>query len=167
MPYSRRTLLGTSVLASIAMLAAGCATSTTPATPSSVLTQLSTDVGLVATALSSELAAGVVTGVTPAVAAQIQGYLATVTADMKTIQAAVAAATAPSVTVVQQFSTAVDTVVGLVLPYLPSTSNVAEVLQAAEALLPVILAAVGLVGAKLNSKFSPADARGILAAVAK
>lgn len=151
---SRRPLLGLLTMGTLA----ACATpgATTP-------TQLATDVNLIASGLSAAIASvAAIPGVSAAAVTQLQGYLATIQADAKTVAAATV--TTPTSTV-QEVAQAVQAVASVALPLIPGGSTVLALIQAAISLLPSILAAIGVSGAAPATPpvYSPAQARLILA----
>lgn len=73
--------------------------------------------------------------------AKIQAALATIKSDA----AAIAGATQPGQSIIQQIGTAVGVIADLAGPFFPAAPLVAMVVQAALALLPSIFGAVGLV----------------------
>lgn len=141
---------------SLAVLA-GCANA--PST-----SQLAQDAKLIAAGLSGVTAAlASVPGVPPAALAQVNSYLVLVQADADTI--AQATAGAPPVATVQDIAALVGRVAAAVLPLVPGGGPLVAVVQAAEALVPVILAAAGVASATPGQiAYTPAQARAILAA---
>lgn len=95
----------------------------------------------------------------PDVVAKIQTEIDAIKADA----AAIGSTANPSSTTVQRISTAVGIVASLVGPFFPAAPMVAMVVQAALAILPVILSAVGIAtAAAAPQKYTPGQARMIL-----
>jgi phage-related protein len=131
----------------------GCATSST--TPS----QLATDVNLIASGLAAAIASiQQIPGVASTTLTQLQADLTTIQADAAQV------ASAPATSVVQAIGQAVQAVAALVLPLVPGGSSIEVTVQAALSLLPEIMAAAGVSGATTTPKFTPEQARLILAA---
>jgi len=151
----RRTILfGAASVSALAL--AGCAGQTP--------TQLQSDV----TAISQGLS-GIVSALKaiPSVPANIVAEAQTAISAIQTNAATIAAALTPQASVVQQIAQAVTTLSTLLTPFFPLSAPVAGVVQAALALVPVILAAVGVqsAGASLST-MTPEQARLVLRAAA-
>jgi hypothetical protein len=83
-------------------------------------------------------------GVPTATVTEIQTDLATIQKDSAAIQVAVAANTNPSASTVQEIATVVGDVATVVLPAIPGGAAFVPAVQAAQALLPGILAITGV-----------------------
>lgn len=158
----RQLLRTTATIAASGLVLAACAGSSSP-TPTA--TQLAQDVNLVAAGLTAALAqVSAIPGIATATVTQLAGYLATVQADAKIVAAGTAAA---GTSVVQEIASGVQSIAAIVMPLVPSSSQITNLINAAISLLPVILAAVGLVAAdKVVPVYTPAAARLILAGAA-
>lgn len=144
----------------LAFAAAGCSGGANA--PSSAPT-LQSDVTLISSGLSGIIALLQATpGVSlpPAIAAQAQMILA----DIQANAAGIAASATPGADPVKAISTAVNTLANILAPYLPQAPGVAALIQAALALLPVILAMAGLTGAVKTRRptMAPEQARAVL-----
>ena len=157
MKILRRTLCCATPALALALAVTGCAGQTT--------TQLQADV----TAISSGLA-GVVAALRALpgnpVPASVIAQAETVIADIQGNAAAIASTLTPAPSIVQAIGTAVSTLDALVAPFFPQAPAVAAVVQAALALVPVVLASAGIAAAPLAAppRFTTAQARAILAA---
>jgi hypothetical protein len=150
---NRRSLLTTAAFLPAAALLA-CGTQT--------VSQIATDVNLIASGLTAAIAnIKQIPGVPTAILTQLEFYLATIQADA----AKVASATStPATSVVQEISQVVQALASIALPLIPAGSVIQATIQAALSLLPVILAAVGVSGARVSARYRPDQARAILAA---
>ncbi len=74
-----------------------------------------------------------------------------------------AAAGTPALSTVQEIGQLVEAVASVALPLVPGGSAIEVTIQAAIAILPPILAAAGISGTGRTPKFTPAQARVILA----
>lgn len=139
--------------------AAGCSGgANAPSAPT-----LQSDVTLISSGLSGIIALLQATpGVSlpPAIAAQAQAVLA----DIQANAAGIAASAAPGTDPVKAISTAVNTLANMLAPYLPQAPGVAALIQAALALIPVILTMAGLTGAVKTRRptMAPEQARAVL-----
>jgi hypothetical protein len=145
-----RALLST--LPALALVACSTTTTTTP------MTQINTDLQLLANGLSALLpflpaSAG-------AVSAQVQTTLAEV-------QRALAAT--PTPTTIQGIGTLITNLAPAVIGLFPGGGTAVTVVGAIVALLPTIEAAIGLAGAEASARatMTPAMARGVLATLPK
>jgi hypothetical protein len=150
---NRRSLLTTAAFMPAAALLA-CGTQT--------VSQIATDVNLIASGLAAAVAnIKQIRGVPIAVLTQLEFYLVTIQTDA----AKVASATStPATSVVQEISQVVQALASIALPLIPAGSVIQATIQAALSLLPVILAAVGVSGAHVSARYRPDQARAILAA---
>ena len=124
-------------------------------------TQIASDVQLIASGLQPVVNALVnAPNVSASVIAQVQGYLATIKADAAQIAASTAT---PAVGTVQQIVQAVQALAGIA-GSIPALAPYAMAIQAAVALLPVLLADVGVVTSGAKPSMTPMQARAILAA---
>jgi len=126
-----------------AIALAGCSSSTTGTVPPVTLQSVANDVNLLATGLNNALSQpSVVALIPPTIEPKIQAALADLTSLASTVAASASSgATQASVTTVENdVNTIVAALAGLPLPPPAPT-----ILTAAEVLLPVIEAAVGLV----------------------
>lgn len=148
----RRLLLAT------ALLLSACAGTSTP------VSQAATDIQLIAAGLGPVVAALATTpGVNPATVAEAQKDLAILQADAKTI----GAATSTPGTVAQEVNAAVQALASIA-GTIPVLAPYAVVIQAATALLPVIMAEAGVGVAGIHpATMAPDMARGILATQAR
>ncbi|WP_428486006.1 hypothetical protein [Rhodopila sp.] len=150
---NRRILLRAAALAPAASLMA-CATQA----PS----QLATDVTLIASGLTAAIAQiKQIPAVPSATVTQLDAYLAAVQADAAQVAGATSA---PATSTVQQIAQVVQAVASTVLPLVPGGSVVEATVQAAVSLLPAVMAEIGVSGATAPMKFTPDQARLILAA---
>jgi hypothetical protein len=144
------------VLASAPAALAGC--SLVPNSPS----QFATDVQLVAAGVSAaaqQIAA--IPGVAVSVVTKVQADALIVANDA----AKIATATGAVAGLAQQIAVAVQGIADIVLPMFPATSPFVPLINAAISLLPTILAAAGVKGAKLaTAVYTPEQARLILRA---
>ena len=154
--HSRRTILAAAGAAAALLSVAACSSSITTS-------QIATDANLIAQGLQP-LAADVaaIPGVPSATLAKVQADLA------KLQQAAAGIATATAgqqTTSVQGIAALVEEIASVVLPLVPGGAPWVLVVQAAQALVPVILAAAGVSGSTGAAPTMPAtQARLILAA---
>lgn len=136
---SRRTIIAG---APTAALFAACSTG---AERGRTQTQLQADVALIAGFAAQLLpmlqAAGLALGADAM--ARVQLEIGIIRADA----AQIAVAATPDAATVQRIASSVQVISDLVLPMLPAGNRVAVIVQAALALLPVILGAVGVAGA--------------------
>lgn len=151
-------------LAAALSLGACSATSpaVTPTTINAAVQQAAVDINLVAGGLAAITPTLAGLGLPPATVTQIQGYVATLQADAKSISAAVAASTTPSTTTVQEIATVTGQIATAVLTALPGGGAAVVAVQAAQALVPVILAAFHVTGAAPVATMTPDEARLIL-----
>jgi hypothetical protein len=152
MTPTRRHLLGATAILPLALAACQGQTAS----------QLQSDVTALSTGLSGVVAAlQAVPGVAASVIAQAQTAIATIQANAS----AIASALTPSATTVQSISSAVTALSGLLTPFFPGAPAIAAVIQAAVAIVPVILSEAGVSGAVAGAGvgMSAAQARAILA----
>ncbi len=149
----RRTLLFASAIVP-AVAIVGCEVQTA--------SQIASDVQLIASGLTAAMAEiKLLPGIPAADITQLDFYLATIQAGA----AKVAAATStPATSTIQEIAQVVQALASVALPLLPGGSAIEVAIQAALSLLPVILAAVGVSGAGIATKYQPSHARAILAA---
>jgi hypothetical protein len=158
MTPTRRAILVAAPLAAAGLALAACGNTAVP--PTLTPSQLATDLQLIATGFSP-LATALqgVAGFPATALATVQAVLPQIAADAQAVAAATAGA--PLATV-QDFVTLVEKVADTVLPLIPGAGAIYEVVLAAQALLPVIEAAVGITGVAsltATSAFTPAAAR--------
>jgi hypothetical protein len=125
--------------------------------------QVKTDVNLIANGLSGVVAAlqALPAGrVPPDVLSRAQAIIG----DIRTNAAAVSQAIAANPDTVQAISSSVSTLSALLTPFFPAAPAVGLAVQAALALLPVVLAAVGKAPAAATAapKMTPDQARAVL-----
>lgn len=153
---NRRSFLATST----ALAVAACAGKTQ--------TQLQSDVELIAAGLSGVVAAlqGLPSGMKPG--ADIITQAEAAIADIKANAAEIATSLTPQASTVQAIANAVSTLSTLLAPFFPVAPAIAAVVQAAVALVPVILSAVGATAPASAQRVSvtPGQARLTLRAAA-
>ncbi len=148
----RRLGLSAVLLATTAL--AGCGSTVTPS-------QIASDANLIATGLASIVTAlSGIAGVPPTTIVTIMSYL-------KQIQAAAAQLATETVGAsagtVQSIAMLVGQVAQVVLPLIPGGGPIVTVVEAAQALIPGMLALVGISAASaVAPKWSSAEARSIL-----
>jgi len=151
----RRTLV---LILAAAVAGCGVGGANAPSEPT-----LQTDVTLISTGLSGIVASLQATpGINfpAAIAAQAQMILA----DIQANAAGIAASLTPGPDPVKAVATAVNTLANLLAPYLPQAPGVAALIQAALALIPIVLAMAGLSGAVKTRRpaMAPEQARAVL-----
>ncbi len=152
---NRRTLLVAASTLIPAGLLAACQNGKAPSA-----SQVATDVNLIATAMGPVVAALATTpNVSPALVTKAQGYLAIIQADAAKIAAATLNPPAGTVQEIVQVVQALAGIVGSI----PALAPYAVVIQAAVALAPVMLAAVGVQVTGAAPSMTPTQARAILA----
>nr|WP_294511936.1 hypothetical protein [uncultured Rhodopila sp.] len=150
----RRTLLCTTALVP-AIALVGCQAQTA--------SQIASDVKLIASGLTAAMAdIKLLPGVPGAAVTQLDFYLATIQAGAAKVASATSVSTASTV---QEIAQVVQAIASVALPLVPAGSVIEAAIQAALSLLPAILAAVGVAGASVRTKYQPAQARAILAAL--
>lgn len=150
---NRRNLLRVVALSPIAL--AACQGRTTD--------QLTADINLIATGLSGVVGAlrGLPGGmISPAIIDQAQGIIDQIKANA----ASIGGALTPNPDTVQAIAAGVDALQRLLVPFFPVAPGIAAVVQAALALIPLILAAVGRApsAATTTPMMTPAQARAAL-----
>ncbi len=121
--------------------------------------QLASDVNLIVTGLTAAVASiKQIPGVPAPAVMQLQLYLTKIQADAQQIVAT------PAPSTVQEIGQVVQDVAAIALPLIPGGSVVEATVQAAVSLLPTLMAAIGVSGAALSTKYDPDQARLILAA---
>lgn len=151
--FTRRMLLTTLALAPLA------ACNTTPA-------QAQTDINLIATALQTEGPVLLsITGLNPAAQTQISGYITTAVAAAQALSGIVLAPGSAPTT----FTTSVnDLLKFLATPAISALipANIGQIISAVGALLPLVMAALGITSAPaVPATMAPTSARLILAGV--
>lgn len=163
-PLKRRHLLMTAALAPVAGALAAC--SSTGSTSSMTPTQVITDIGLVAGGLAGALPGLVTAGLPAASIASVTGLVNQIQSAADAVSASLTTtAAAPIVTQIVGVLAQIAATVG---PALPAPFGTA--LAAAQILLPVIAAAVGLVSSAPSTaavSMTHAEARAALASMIK
>jgi hypothetical protein len=155
MNLSRRALLGTSGLSALA----ACTTSTTSPTVS----QIASDVNLIATGMTSVVTAlQDVPNIPAATLKQLQSYVVALQQAASTVATSTAT---PATSAVQEIVTVVEDIAPIALSFVPGGGAIAAIVQAAISLLPVVTAAVGIAGAPVKAPvYTPDNARLVLRA---
>ena len=156
------------VLTGAALLTlAACAHPVTAPSVQASAAQLASDVQLIDNGLSAVLpSVARVANVPPATVARINADLAKIQADAAQVQADVTATSAVPTGVVQEIASVVTDVATVVLPAVPGAAPFVPVVQAANALVPVLLNAIGSPAAGAAPVMSPSAARLVLAGAA-
>ncbi len=151
----RRGLLRAAAVAPVAALLA-CQP---PAVASS---QLTSDVGLLVSGLAAAIANIRQTpGVPGPAVTHLEANLSKLQADARIVTTATGT---PAPSAIQEIEHLVEAVASIALPLIPGGSAIQLTIEAAVAILPPILAAAGISGIAKAPKFTPAQARVILAA---
>ncbi len=153
---NRRTLLATvAAMAPIAVLAA-C--------KSGSVSQVTADVQAIAAGLSGIMPQiGTAPGISASVVAQLNTYLT----DLKSLASQIGANATPSASIIQQVASDVQAFANLALPLIPGGAAYLVAINAALALLPALLAAVGVsASTPVAPSMTPAQARAVLQAYA-
>jgi hypothetical protein len=149
----RRTLLFASAIVP-AVAIVGCEVQTA--------SQIASDVNLIASGLSAVMAEiKLLPDIPAADVTQLDFYVATIQAGAAKVASTVST---PATSTIQEIAQVVQALASVALPLVPGGSAIEVAIQAALSLLPVILAAVGVSGAGLPTKYQPSHARAILAA---
>ena len=162
MTMTRRAMSGTPLMGVVGL--AACAT--TGSGNNWTASQLSTDVALIDQGLQAVGAAlASIPGVSATLLAKVQGYLVQIKTDA--LNVAVATQGAPTSTIVD-IANLVANIAKTVLPTISAIPGAAEIvvaISAAQAMIPVLLAAVGVPAptALAAPKMSVAQARAVLA----
>ncbi len=151
----RRGLLRLTALLPVLVLPACQPAGSTPS-------QLTVDVGLLASGLAAVAATvAQMSGVPAPALAQLQGCVA----KLQTVAAQLSIAGGkPSPAMIQNIGATVRIAASMALPLVPDGSAAAMAIQAALSLLPPLLAASGVAGDDTAQRFTPDQARRILAA---
>lgn len=158
MQISRRVLLGASALLPLGLAACVGQDAAT------IGQQVVTDVRLIANGLAAELPAiSTLTGVDAATLADINAKVAEALAAAQQVVAGMAQSAAQPL--VQQIGSDVAAVLAALGGVTSIPTNVQQIIAAVEALLPVVMAAVGLFAARKATRMTPAQARVVLAGV--
>lgn len=157
MTLSRREILRTSATVPALALLAACGK------PAVTFSSVANDVTLVAAGLGPVVNALQMTpGVTAATVAMARGYLATIEADAKQIATATEN---PPTAVGQEVVQDIQALAGITST-IPALAPYAVIVEAAVAMIPVILAGLGVQATGASPKMSAAQARATLAASA-
>jgi hypothetical protein len=152
---NRRTLLRATVAVPALAALAACGAS---------LSQVTSDVQTIASGLAGIMPQiSSIPGIAASSVAKLSGYLA----DLKSLASQVAANATPSATTIQQVASDVQAFADLALPLIPGGAVYVVAINAALALLPGLLAAVGVSAGSLEApEMTPAQARSVLSSFA-